>query len=206
MLKKMLTICLTVALSLLGVLLVSNLSMGNKRIDSPLPRLFSVADPQFQRAAGSVLTPALVSGNSAKTLLNGDEIFPAMLAAIKSAQRSITLETYIYFSGETGSKFSEALRERAESGVRVNVLLDWIGGELDDALLEKMRESGIEIRRYNPPRWYSLSRFNNRTHRKLMVVDGKTGFIGGVGLADKWSGNAQGPGHGAIRTFRLKDR
>jgi cardiolipin synthase len=186
---------LAVLLTVLGVLLVSNLSLGNKRIDKQLPRLFAVADAQFERAAASMLTPALVPGNTATDLLNGDQIFPRMLGAIRGARESITLETYIYFSGETGGKFSDALRERAENGVQVLVLLDWIGGELEDELLERMRASGVQIHRYNPPRWYSMGYFNNRTHRKLMVVDGMTGFIGGVGLADKWSGNAQDPAH-----------
>ena len=189
------TMLLTALATIVVVVLVSNLGLGNKPIDSLPARLFSIADAQFERAVGTVLTPALIDGNRAHQLLNGDEIFAAMLDAIAAAKRSITLETYIYFAGDIGRRFSEAMRERAEAGVRVHVLLDWIGGELDDALLTSMRASGIEIRRYNAPRWYNLTRFNNRTHRKLMVIDGRIGFIGGVGLADKWSGNAQDPAH-----------
>ena len=195
MLKKLITALLTVAVTIFLVLLTANLSLGDKPIDTLPERQFVVADPQFERAAGTMLTPTLIGGNRARQLLNGDEIFPAMLGAIAAAERSITLETYIYFSGQTGDRFSEALRERAEAGVRVHVLLDWVGGDLDDVLLHKMRASGVEIRRYNAPRWHSVARFNNRTHRKLMVVDGRVGYIGGVGLADKWSGNAQDPQH-----------
>ena len=103
-----------------------------------------------------------------------------------------------------GRQFSTALRESAQSGVRVHVLLDWIGGELDDELLEELRQHGVQIRRYNPPRWYNLARLNNRTHRKLMVVDGAVGFIGGVGLADKWSGDAQDPQHWRDTHFRVE--
>ncbi len=190
--------------TMLAVLLVANLSMGDKPIDVALEHLYPVDDPQFERAVGSILTPALITGNRAQALLNGDRIFPAMLGAIRAAQRSITLETYIYFSGATGDEFSEALRERAAKGVQVHVLLDWIGGELDDALLEKMRASGVEIQRYNAPVWHNLARFNNRTHRKLLVVDGRIGFIGGVGLADKWSGHAQGPEHWRDTHFQVE--
>jgi cardiolipin synthase len=127
-----------------------------------------------------------------------------MLNAIRNARVSITLETYIYFSGDTGGKFSDALSERAASGVQVLVLLDWVGGDLDDELLEKMRASGVRIQRYNAPRWHNLGRFNNRTHRKLMIVDGKLGFIGGVGLADKWSGNAQDADHWRDTHFQVQ--
>ncbi len=194
----------TLSLTVLVVLLTANLSMGNKPIDVPLAHRYRVADPQFERAVGSVLTPGLTTGNRAQELLNGDQIFPAMLGAIRNAQTSVTLETYIYFSGSTGDRFSEALRERAAAGVKVHVLLDWIGGDLEDALLEKMRASGVEIRRYNAPEWYNLARFNNRTHRKLMAVDGRIGFIGGVGLADKWSGDAQDPGHWRDTHFQVE--
>lgn len=195
MVRHLIGFATAVVLITVGVLMVSNLSLGNKPIDKPLPRLFSVADEQFERTMASVLTAALVPGNRVTDLLNGDEIFARMLGAIGEARQSITLETYIYFSGEAGSTFSDALRERAEHGVRVLVLLDWFGGDLEDALLAKMRDSGVQIHRYNAPRWYSLGHVNNRTHRKLMVVDGKTGFIGGVGLADKWRGHAQDPAH-----------
>lgn len=194
----------TLVLTVLAVLLVANLSMGNKPIDAALKHSYGVAEPQFERSVSAVLAPALIPGNRAQELLNGDRIFPAMLGAIRAAQRSITLESYIYFSGATGDEFSEALRERAASGVQVHVLLDWIGGELDDAVLAKMRASGVQIQRYNAPTWHNLARFNNGTHRKLMVVDGRIGFIGGVGMADKWSGDAQGPEHWRDTHFQVE--
>lgn len=197
-------VALTAAATFVAMLLALNLSLGNKQIDTRLSRLYGVADPQFPRAMGSVLNPALVEGNRVEELLNGRQIFPAMLSAIRSAEQTITLETYIYWSGSIGSEFSAALAERARSGVRVHVLLDWIGGQLEDALLERMRDSGIEVRRYNSPHWYNLDRLNNRTHRKLMVVDGKTGFIGGVGLADTWRGNAQDPQHWRDTHFKVE--
>ncbi len=135
---------------------------------------------------------------------NGDEIFPAMLSAIRSARETITFETYIYWSGRIGKDFADALSERARAGVKVHVLLDWVGsGKMDEALLEEMKASGIQVEKYHPPRWYNLSRINNRTHRKLLVVDGRIGFTGGVGIADKWLGHAQDEEHWRDAHFRL---
>ena len=186
------------------VLVAFNLALGNKQIDAPLEHRYTVSDAQFPRAMSSVLTPSLVGGNRIEELINGVEIFPAMLAAIRSARESVTLETYIYWSGTIGAEFAEALAERARAGVRVHVLLDWIGTDLDDAHLDRMRNAGVKVRRYNTPHWYNLARLNNRTHRKLLVIDGRIGFTGGVGIADVWRGDAQGPGHYRDTQFRLE--
>ena len=199
---------LTAASAVLGTVVVTlgvlNLSLGNKRIDHVLERYHAIESPDFERVMGSVLTPELAGGNRARALVNGDEIFPAMLEAIRSAEQTITLETYIYWSGSVGQQFSAALVERAKRGVQVKVLLDWWGSELDARLLDEMRSSGIEIRRYNPPRWYSLDQINHRSHRRLMVIDGSIGFIGGAGLSDKWSGDAQDPQHWRDTHFRVE--
>jgi cardiolipin synthase len=176
-----------------ATLLTLNLSLGSKEIDKPLLKLYSVHSPEFEWVMGATLTPPFAAGNQVRALVNGDEIFPAMLSAIRSAQKVITLESYIYWSGAVGKDFSDALTERSRQGVRIKVLLDWFGSQLNEELLEEMRASGIDIQRYNPPHWHNLNQMNHRTHRRLMVVDGKIGFIGGAGLADKWSGNAQDP-------------
>ncbi len=181
-----------------------NLSLGNKQIDARLESLYGTADPQFRRVMDAILGPALLPGNRVKELLNGAEAFPAMLDAIRGAQHSVTLETYIFWSGSIGHAFAEALSARARAGVRVHVLLDWIGGELDEALLSGMERDGVRIRRYNGPRWYNLDRLNHRTHRKLLVVDGRTGFTGGMGIADPWRGRAQDPQHWRDTQFRLE--
>ena len=195
--SRKLTIAVTSAvLTVVVVLLVLNLSLGDKQIDRQLGHLYGTQDPQFLRTMGVLLGPSLVDGNAVRELLNGDEIFPAMLDAIRGAQRTITFETYIYWSGTVGAQFADALAERARAGVKVHVLLDWIGSEkLEDTFLQEMEQAGVQVRRYNKPRWYSIGRLNNRTHRKLLVVDGATGFTGGVGIADIWQGNAQDPQH-----------
>lgn len=186
---------LAAACTALLLLLVLNLSLGDKQIDTRLAPRYAIADPQFPRAMGTILGPALLPGNRVQELLNGDQVFPAMLGAIRSARRSITFETYIFWSGSIGREFADALSARARGGVRVHVLLDWIGGELDAALLEAMRLAGVEVRRYNSPRWHNLDMLNNRTHRKLLVVDGVAAFTGGIGIADPWRGHAQDPEH-----------
>jgi cardiolipin synthase A/B len=194
--RKLSIAAVSVIATVIIVLLVLNLSLGDKQVDRQLGHLYETSDPQFLRTMGVLLGPSLVDGNVVRELLNGDQIFPAMLDAIRSAQRSITFETYIYWSGTIGSEFAQALAERARAGVKVHVLLDWIGSEkLEQAHLSGMERAGVEVRRYNKPRWYSLGRLNNRTHRKLLVVDGRTGFTGGVGIGDVWLGNAQDPQH-----------
>lgn len=187
-----LTVVATVVLGLLAL----NFTAGEQKVQKQLPRLYSTTDPQFERALGSLLGPPLVDGNEVTELLNGDQIFPPMLAAIKAAQKTITFETYIYWSGDIGKAFADALSERARAGVKVHVLLDWVGtAKMEDSYLNEMRAAGVQIEKFHKPHWYNLARLNNRTHRKLLVVDGQVGFTGGVGIAPEWTGNAQDPDH-----------
>ena len=184
---------------------VVNLTSGDKKIGREIEHDYSVADSQFVRSMGTLLGPALLEGNRIQVLLNGDQIFPAMLTAIRGARRTITFETYIYWSGEIGQAFADALIERARSGVKVHLLLDWVGaGKMEDAMIGDMENAGVEVRKYRPLHWYNLGRMNNRTHRKLLVIDGRIGFTGGVGIADIWQGNAQDPDHWRDTHFRLE--
>lgn len=169
---------------------------GEKRIERHLTRLYDVADPRFERELSAMLGPPMLGGNNFQALRNGDEIFPPMLAAIKTAKRSISFESYIYWSGDIGNQFAAALAERARAGITVNVLLDWVGSQkIDDSILAEMRSAGVNIERYHPISWYTLGKLNNRTHRKLLIVDGQIGFTGGVGIAPEWTGHAQDPNH-----------
>jgi cardiolipin synthase len=186
------------------VLLALNLSGGRTRIEHEIPSLYGVEDEQFVRTMGVLLGPAIVGGNRVTSLQNGDEIFPAMLEAIRGAKETITFETYIYWSGRIGREFAEALSERARAGVKVHVLLDWLGsGKMDDELLQMMEQGGVEVLKYHPIRWHSLDRVNNRTHRKLLVVDGRIGFTGGVGIADEWLGHAEDSLHWRDSHYRV---
>jgi cardiolipin synthase len=199
------SIALTSATTIVVVLLVLNLTLGDKHVDKPIARLYRLDDPQFTRTMGAMLGPAILAGNRVTTLVNGVEIFPSMLEAIRGARRSITLETYIYWSGCIGRNFAEALAERARSGVKVLVLIDAIGsGEIEGAYMRDMRSAGVQIREYNAPRWSNLGRLNNRTHRKLLVVDGRVAFTGGAGIADAWTGDAGSPAHWRDNHYRLE--
>jgi len=192
-------------LTLGAVFVVLNFSSGEKKIERQLERLYSIDDPQFRRAMGTLLGPSILEGNRTQVLLNGDMIFEAMLTAIAQARRTITLETYIYWSETIGREFADALIERARAGVKVHVLLDWLGSaKMESRYLDEMKAAGIEVVRYHEPRWYTLQRLNNRTHRKLLVVDGEVGFTGGVGIADKWRGNAQDKEHWRDTHFRVE--
>ena len=187
-----------------GLLLALNFSAGEKKINQQLPRLYSASDPQFMRAMGGLLGPGIVGGNQVQELLNGDQIFPSMLQAIRSATKTITFETYIYWSGNVGSQFADALAERARAGVKVHVLMDWVGsGKMDEALLKKIKDAGVDVRKFHKPAWYNLARLNNRTHRKLLIVDGAVGFTGGVGIAPTWEGAAQDKDHWRDSHFRV---
>ena len=182
-----------------------NFISAEKEIQRSLEHRYGVGDPQFHRELGAMLGPATVPGNRIENLENGEQIFPAMLEAVRSAQRTINFETYIYWSGRVGKQFADVLSERARAGVKVNVLVDWVGSQkMDDALAEQMRAAGVEIQRYHPLHWYNLGRMNNRTHRKLLVVDGRIGFTGGVGIADQWAGSAQDPDHWRDSHYRLE--
>jgi cardiolipin synthase A/B len=158
--------------------------------------LYSARAPEFRQSAGSLLGPNFVPGNSITTLVNGDEIFPAMLRAIRAAKHSINFETYVYWDGEIGREFTEALAERARVGIHVNAILDAQGSrKMGSQNLARLREAGVQVIKYHSAFWPDPRRYNNRSHRKLLIVDGRIGFIGGAGIADLWSGNADSPRH-----------
>jgi len=203
--KRSIVALVTFFATVAGCLLVLNFSPGEKKIDTQLTRLYDTDDPQFRRSLGVLLGPPIVDGNKVDVLLNGDQIFPAMLKAIREAKQTIDFETYIYWSGDIGRQFTEALAERARAGVKVNVMLDWIGSmKISDKEMDSMRSAGVQLYRYHKPVWWKLARLNNRTHRKLLIVDGRIGFTGGVGIADKWGGHAQDPNHWRDTHFRVE--
>ncbi len=197
----LITIAVTVVLTIVSL----NLRTGEKQIRYAVTHEFTVKDPEFLRSMGQLLGPAILPGNRIMALHNGDQIFPAMLAAIRDARQTITLETYIYWSGEIGEKFSAALSERARAGVKVHVMLDWAGcSKIKGKYLEEMKAAGAEVERYHPIHWHTITRINNRTHRKLLVVDGRVGFTGGVGIADQWTGHAESKDHWRDSHFQLE--
>ena len=200
--KLILVLLVTSVVTILGMNLFSS---PEKEVTHNIAHEYGIDHPQFLRVMSVLLGPTLVEGNKVETLLNGDQIFPAMLAAIRSAKKTISFETYIYWSGEIGGQFASALAERAKAGVKVHILVDWAGSQKMDAkILEEMKGAGVEIKKYHPLKWYTLDRLNNRTHRKILVVDGAVGFTGGVGIADTWNGHAQDKDHWRDTHYRVE--
>ncbi|HZX80897.1 MAG TPA: phospholipase D-like domain-containing protein [Lysobacter sp.] len=199
------TIALTALATLFVVVIAMNFATPEKKLERRITHAYGTSDPQFLREMGVMLGPSIVPGNKVVALNDGHEIFPAMLAAIHEARRTITFETYIYWSGDIAQKFTAALAERARAGVEVNVTIDWAGSiKMDQSLLKSMEDAGVHVERYRPLHWYNLGRMNNRTHRKLLVIDGRLGFTGGVGIADQWMGHAQDPDHWRDMHFRIE--
>ena len=201
----LLAIPLTVAATLIVVLILANFVSGEKKVEHKIDRLYASDDPQFLRSMSLLLGPPVTPGNRYRVLLNGDEIFPSMLDGIQSATQTITFETFIYWSGEIGARIAAALSEKARSGVAVHILLDWMGcKKMDHRYLDELRQAGAEVVQYHKPHWSGLGRMNNRTHRKLLIIDGRLGFTGGVGIAEEWTGHAQDEKHWRDTHFRVE--
>ncbi len=155
-----------------------------------------VGDRAFMRAAEALTGAPISEGNTVELHVNGDAIFPAFIEAIESAQQTITLTTYVFWKGEIAGQIAGVLAARARDGVHVSVLLDFVGSvKMDHDVVAEMRDAGVEVALFRPPRPYAVRRMNNRTHRKLLVIDGERGMIGGVGIADEWMGNGEDPDH-----------
>ncbi len=170
----------------------ANLATTEKRLLYRPRRLYTSGDADFRRALGILLGPPLVSGNRITALVNGDQIYTAMLNAIRTARTNITFETFVFRDG-VGATFVEELSNAARRGVQVHMLLDWLGSRTMDAdLLSAARAAGCDLQIYHPPSWFHLGRLNNRTHRKLLIVDGKLGFTGGVGMGVEWKHGLRG--------------
>jgi len=198
-------IAAAVVTTLIAVVVLINFHTPEKKVQHQVHHLYGVLDPQFEREMGTLLGPAILPGNQVTALQNGDQIFPAMLKAIRAAQYTINFETYIYWSGRTGEEFAEALIERVRADVKIHLMLDWLGSQkMAPQLVERMQDAGVEIERYHALHWYSLGKLNNRTHRKVLIVDGRIGFTGGVGIADQWTGHAEDPDHWRDMHFRIE--
>jgi len=163
---------------------------------------YGVGDPPFTRTMSQLMGPALIGGNKVTTLQNGSEIFPAMLDSIRSAQRTITFENFVFVEGKVVDQFAEALAERARAGVKVHFLQDAMGCNcLHGRAMRLLKRSGVEVEIF---RFLHLSRINFRTHRKLLTIDGRVGFIGGVAISDDWLGDGVTRGRWRDDHYRLE--
>ena len=147
----------------------------------------------------------LSRGNAFGVLTNGDQILPAMLEAIDGARRRISFETYIYDTGEVANRFTDAFERAARRGVTVNLVVDAVGASsMEKDHFERLQQAGCRVAQFNVPAWYSIEELNYRTHRKILVIDGETGFTGGVGIADHWLGNADSKEHWRDTQVRVR--
>jgi cardiolipin synthase len=199
-------IAIVVGLALIGVTIWGIIfSRAPAHITQHIDHRYAVADGEFLRSMGVLLGPPLLPGNKVDTLINGNQIFPAMLEAIRSAKKTVTFESYIYWKGEVGKQFADTLAERARAGVKVHVLLDWEGShKMDQESINEMGRAKVQIVKYHRPQWFKYSHLNHRTHRKLLIVDGRIGFTGGVGIGDEWNGNAQDKDHWRDTHYRIE--
>ncbi|MEE2023053.1 phospholipase D-like domain-containing protein [Alkalimonas sp. MEB004] len=148
---------------------------------------YGIADPRFQRSMGALLNYPLVEGNEVTVLRNGEAIYSAMIEAVDQAKHSVSFETYEFWGEDSAGALSDALVRAAERGVRVHALIDFIGSRsAAPEKFERMQAAGVEVELWRKPSWYQLARFNHRTHRKLLLVDGGVGFTGGANIANNW--------------------
>jgi cardiolipin synthase len=163
-----------------------------RRLEQPLPVVSAVGSASFSQATGSLLGASFLPGNRVTTLNDGEEIFSAMLAAIRQAKRTITFETFVFHQSKVAQEFVDALSARARAGVEVKVILDGLGSLSAGRYHAPLRAAGVHLEIYHPLWSPDLWRINSRTHRKLLIVDGRIGFIGGVGIGDEWRGRSGG--------------
>jgi cardiolipin synthase len=155
-----------------------------------------IGEREFLRAAEALTAAPISDGNDVDLLINGDRIFPGFVEAIEGAESTINLVTYVYWRGDIAHDIAGLLCRRARDGLEVNVLLDWVGTtKMERGLIAKMEEAGVCVARFRPLKPYAVRRLNNRTHRKLLIADGRLGLTGGVGIAEEWTGDAQDPDH-----------
>jgi cardiolipin synthase len=155
----------------------------------------TVGDPLEQvlrRRLEVVIGTPFTEGNTLTVLRNGDQIFPAMLEAIRGAQSTVDLMTFVYWRGEIAVEFAKAMSDRARAGVRVRLLIDALGGRLiEKSLVDDMDRAGVHVEWFRKPLLKSPFKSNHRLHRKVCVVDGRVAFTGGVGIAEEWCGDAR---------------
>ncbi len=159
----------------------------------------------YRRALEGLLGVPATEGNQIEVLRNGDQIFPAMLEAIRKATSTVDFLTFIYWEASIGEEFAEALADRAENGVRVRVLLDALGAHrMDRRLIERMTTAGAHVEWFRPVANVRFWDTNHRTHRKVLICDEEVAFTGGVGIADEWRGDARNSSEWRDTHFRVR--
>ena len=169
-----------------------------------LPAL-EMGEPGFRSTLVAYTGAPVTSGNRVDVLLNGEEIFPAKLAAIRAARKTITLAQYVFEQGDPAADVARALAERCRAGVKVHVLVDGVGAiAMPSQYRDWLTEAGCQVVTFRPLTPWTLDRANNRNHRRILVVDGRIGITGGSGTSGKWSGNGKQRGHWRDTDIRVE--
>jgi cardiolipin synthase len=178
------------------VLVGGLLALAQDQLTLKIQSAHAADSREFPTYVAALLGVHATGGNSYTVLANGDQIFPSMLAAVNGAQRRISFETYIYNEGSVGKQFTDAFIAAARRGVQVQLVIDALGSKkIPKEWREDMLAAGVKFGQFGEVTWYSLEELNYRTHRKILTIDGRVAFTGGVGLDDQWLGNAQDPQH-----------
>ncbi len=198
---RKLVLTVVIVLGIIGVLLAVAQDQETLKIESP----HSAEDARFPAYVSALLGVEATGGNKYDVLANGDQMFPSMLAAVNGATRRICLETYIYEKGAVGDQFSAAFEAAARRGVQIRIVIDALGSvKLPKEWRERLVNAGVKIAEFGRPKWYTLEELNYRTHRKILVVDGRVGFTGGAGFNDQWLGHAEDEEHWRDTMVRIE--
>jgi cardiolipin synthase len=198
---RKLLITVVIVLVALGALL----ALAQDQVTLKIRSAHAADDPQFPGYVAVLLGAEATGGNQYTVLTNGDQIFPPMLAAVNSARRRISFETYIFNKGSVGEQFTQAFEAAARRGVQVNLVVDAMGSnKIPKEWQDRLKAAGVKVGEFGQPKWYALEELNYRTHRKILVVDGRIGFTGGVGLDDQWLGHAQDKDHWRDTMVRIE--
>jgi cardiolipin synthase A/B len=190
---------------IVAIVVAAGLAIAQDQETVELRSAVAAEDPGAAEYLSALVAADLVTGNEYEILVNGDQVFPAMLQAIDAARERVSFETFVYEKGQVANWFTAALERAAKRGVDVRVIVDAVGAsQMEDGHVERLRAAGCHVVDFNPSQWYGLEELNYRTHRKILVVDGEVGFTGGVGVADFWIGNAQDAAHWRDTHVRMR--
>lgn len=172
---------------MIGTLFFFNATPEPKRITTPIEYSYSVKDPAFKTNSGIFTGRRWVDGNDAIILSRGEDIFDAMYEDIRNARNSISKETFVYRGEAVATKMAYELADASQRGVNVHFIMDYAGSaKATTEQLNIMEDAGVQLVRWRRPSWYQVSRLNNRTHRKLLTIDGEVAYTGGANTADEW--------------------
>jgi cardiolipin synthase len=187
---------LVLSILIVGGIIAALLAIAQDQQTLKIESAYGAEDPRFPGYVAALLGVDATGANQYQVLTNGDQIFPSMLGAIAESKRRVSFETYIYDKGSVGDQFTSAFEAAARRGVQVDLVVDAMGSnKVSEETVKRLRAAGAHVGQFGKPKWYALEELNYRTHRKILVVDGRVGFTGGVGVADHWLGHAQDPEH-----------